>query len=146
MKHEVKTASDLGHAIRAVRKASGTRLDDLAAILGVSKQTTANLEYGKDTVALGTVLRHLHELGIRLYVDIPGHEATEQLLKLSRNDPDAFERIKAELEPTRSQPTQPSGFRAAMSTLAEAANAVPTASIEPAAPPALAPRPESRDE
>lgn len=128
MKHEIKSSSDLAHAIRAVRKASGIRLDDLSGIVGVSKQTTSNLEYGKDTVSLGTVLRHLEEFGTRLYADISDPKAMQQLLKLSRGDPDAVERITAALDkpPTQIQPT---GFHLAMEDLAKAA--VP-ATTEPA--------------
>jgi len=117
MKHEIKSSSDLGHAIRAVRKTSGVRLDDLSGIIGVSKQTTANLEYGKDTVSLGTALRHLQELGITLYVDIPSPEAMKQLLKLSSKDPGAVERIKAELEQPTAQLIRPSGFSSVMAGL-----------------------------
>lgn|GEM_PF-653425 len=107
VKHEIKSSSDLAHAIRAVRKASGIRPDDLSGIVGVSKQTTSNPEYDKDTVSLGTVLRHLEELGIRLYADISDPKAMQQLLKLSSGDPDAVERITAALDkpPTQIQPT-----------------------------------------
>lgn len=48
--HPEDGVSDLRHAIRALRKASGIRLDDLSGSVGISKQTTCNLEYGKDTV------------------------------------------------------------------------------------------------
>lgn len=119
MKHEIKSSSDLGHAIRAVRKASGIRLDDLSGIVGVSKQTTSNLEYGKDTVSLGTVLRHLEELGISLYADISDPKAMQQLLKLSSGDPDAVERITAALDKPLTQVIRPSGFHLVMEDLAK---------------------------
>lgn len=119
MKHEIKSSSDLGRAIRAVRKASGIRLDDLSGIVGVSKQTTSNLEYGKDTVSLGTVLRHLEELGISLYADISEPRAIQQLLKLSSDDPDAVERITAALEKPPTQVIRPSGFHMVMEDLAK---------------------------
>ena len=119
MKHEIKSSSDLGHAIRAVRKASGIRLDDLSGIVGVSKQTTSNLEYGKGIVSLGTVLRHLEELGIRLYADIADPKAMQQLLKLSSGDPDAVERIRAALDKPPTQVIRPSGFHLVMEDLAE---------------------------
>ncbi|GAB2809797.1 hypothetical protein GCM10027276_08210 [Comamonas piscis] len=119
MKHEIKSSSDLGHAIRAVRKASGIRLDDLAGIVGVSKQTTSNLEYGKDTVSLGTVLRHLEQLGIRLYADISDPQAMQLLFKLSSGDPDAVERIQKELAKPPTQVVRPSGFHMVMEELAK---------------------------
>ncbi len=42
---------------------------------------------------MGTVLRHLEELGISLYADISDPKAMQQLLKLSSGDPDAVKRI-----------------------------------------------------
>lgn len=71
MKCTIKTEKDLGNVVRAVRKDSGVRLDDLAGILGVCKQTTANVEQGKPTVALGIVMKHLEELGLTLTVEVP---------------------------------------------------------------------------
>lgn len=129
MKHEIKSSSDLGHAIRAVRKASGIRLDDLSGIVGVSKQTTSNLEYGKDTVSLGTVLRHLEQLGIRLYADISEPQAMQQLLKLSSGDPDAVERIQAELAKPPTQMVRPSGFHLVMADLAKTTAPATTAPV-----------------
>jgi DNA-binding XRE family transcriptional regulator len=38
---------ELANAIRAVRKHAGVRLDDMAAAVGVSKQTITNLEAGR---------------------------------------------------------------------------------------------------
>lgn len=71
MKLPVTSAQDLGHIVRAVRKDAGVRLDDLAAIVGVSKQFTSDVERGKPTVQLGRVLRLLAELGIELSVEVP---------------------------------------------------------------------------
>lgn len=136
VKHEIKSSSDLAHAIRAVRKASGIRLDDLSGIVGVSKQTTSNLEYGKDTVSLGTVLRHLEELGIRLYAYISDPKAMQQLLKLSSGDPGAVERITAALDKPPTQ-IQPSGFYLAMEDLAKTAAPATTE-------PAPQPKPRNR--
>ncbi|WPB59009.1 helix-turn-helix domain-containing protein [Xylophilus sp. GOD-11R] len=71
MQIPIHSVADLGLAIRAVRHASGVRLDDLAATASVSKQFTSDVEYGKSTVRLGLVLRLLEELGIQLQVDVP---------------------------------------------------------------------------
>ena len=71
MKHIVQSAQDLGFALRAVRKSTKMRLDDLSQTVGVSKQTTTNLEQGKPTVQLGTVLSLLKEMGITVSVDLP---------------------------------------------------------------------------
>lgn len=67
----IKSVADLGLAIRAVRRSAQVRLDDLAAVAGVSKQFTSDVEYGKPTVQLGLVLKLLAELGIPLQIDIP---------------------------------------------------------------------------
>lgn len=71
MKLPVTSSQDLGHIVRAVRKEAGVRLDDLAAIVGVSKQFTSDVEHGKPTVQLGRALRLLAELGIELSVEVP---------------------------------------------------------------------------
>jgi transcriptional regulator with XRE-family HTH domain len=71
MKHPIYTVEDLGLIIRAVRKTSHVRLDDLAATVKVSKQFTADAENGKSTIQMGKVLLLLQELGIALSVDIP---------------------------------------------------------------------------
>ena len=70
MQKTIKTAHDLGWAIKAVRKHHGVRIDDLAGMCGVSKQTTQNLEAGFETVQIGTLLKHLNELGIELSIDV----------------------------------------------------------------------------
>lgn len=47
------------------------RLDDLAGIAGVSKQFVSDVEYGKQTVQLGLVLKLLAEMGLHLTIDLP---------------------------------------------------------------------------
>ncbi|MEI7444450.1 MAG: helix-turn-helix domain-containing protein [Burkholderiales bacterium] len=71
MKHAIRSAEDLGRVIRAVRKSTGMRQDDLAAVVGVSQQFAVDVERGKPTVQFGRVLRLLDELGIPLTVEIP---------------------------------------------------------------------------
>lgn len=71
MRLPVTSSRDLGQIVRAVRKEAGVRLDDLAAIVGVSKQFTSDVEHGKPTVQLERVLRLLAELGIELSVEVP---------------------------------------------------------------------------
>lgn len=67
----ISTPAELGLAMRAVRQSSKIRIDDLAAMTGVSKQFTSEVEHGKPTVQLGLVLKLLEELGMPLTVDIP---------------------------------------------------------------------------
>ena len=47
MRISIQAASDLGLVVRAVRRHSRVRIDDLAATAGVSKQFTQDVEHGK---------------------------------------------------------------------------------------------------
>jgi transcriptional regulator with XRE-family HTH domain len=71
MNHIIHTPQDLGFALRAVRKSSKVRLDDLSQTVHLSKQTTANIEFGKPTVQIGNIIRIVNELGLTLSVNIP---------------------------------------------------------------------------
>jgi y4mF family transcriptional regulator len=86
MKLPVTSSRELGQIIRAVRKESGVRLDDLAAITGVSKQFVSDVEHGKPTAQLGRVLRLLVELGIGLSVEVPA-AIEPRLAQLRKSDP-----------------------------------------------------------
>ena len=72
-----QSVEELGLVIRAARRSSKVRLDDLAAMAGVSKQFVSDVEHGKSTVQLGLVLKLLAELGIPLTLDIPKTAGTE---------------------------------------------------------------------
>jgi transcriptional regulator with XRE-family HTH domain len=73
-------ARHLGLAVRAARTSSGQSLPEAALALGVAKQTLADLESGKATVALGTALRVARELGVSLFVAPAEHRARIQAL------------------------------------------------------------------
>ena len=77
MEISLESVADLGLAVRAARRGSKVRLDDLAALAGVSKQFTSDVEYGKATVQMGLVFKLLEELGLTLHVDIPDAAADE---------------------------------------------------------------------
>ncbi len=62
----VRSLTDLGHGIRLKRKASGLRIDDAAALFGVSVDLLSRLENGKSGVATDRVLRVLNGLGLGL--------------------------------------------------------------------------------
>lgn len=79
----IKSVADLGLAVRAVRRSAKVRLDDLAAVAGVSKQFVSDVEYGKPTVQLGLVLKLLDELGIPIQLDIP-QDANAELIALQQ--------------------------------------------------------------
>ena len=77
MKLPIHSVDDLALVLRAVRKSSRVRQDDLAATAGVSKQFAADVERGKPTVQLGLVLKLLSEAGVSLSAEIPGSAAAE---------------------------------------------------------------------
>jgi len=81
MNHAIRSPEDLALVIRAVRKSTGVRQDDLAAVVGVSQQFAVDVERGKPTVQFGRVLRLLEELGVVLTVDLP-EEASRKLEEL----------------------------------------------------------------
>lgn len=70
MQVRLESVADLGLALRAARKTAGVRLDDLADMAGVSKQFVSDVEYGKQTVQLGLVLKLLAEMGLHLSIDL----------------------------------------------------------------------------
>jgi transcriptional regulator with XRE-family HTH domain len=81
MQITISSVADLGLVVRAVRRSSKVRLDDLAATSKVSKQFASDVEYGKPGVRMGLVLQLLAELGIPVKLDIP-EEAERELLAL----------------------------------------------------------------
>lgn len=81
MKHIIQSVKDLGLVIRAVRKSSGVRQDDLAGTVGVSRQFAVDVEKGKPTVQFDRVLLLLKELGIELSVNVTT-EASAKLQEL----------------------------------------------------------------
>jgi hypothetical protein len=68
----VRSVESVGVAIRAMRKASGIRQDDVP---GVSHVFLRDLEKGKDTVQFGRVLKVLDELGVRMVLEVPESQA-----------------------------------------------------------------------
>ena len=72
MRMWVRSVESVGVAIRAMRKASGLRQDDIS---GVSHVFLRDLEKGKDTVQFGRVLTVLEELGIRMVLEVPESHA-----------------------------------------------------------------------
>lgn len=58
----------LGRAIRARRTESQLKLEDAAALCGVSKQTLSNVEQGKGTTQISLVLQICTGIGIKLRV------------------------------------------------------------------------------
>ena len=65
---DLRSLRELGEVIRAKRKASGLRIDDAAALCGVSVDLLSRLENGKSGVATDRVLKVLDGLGLALLV------------------------------------------------------------------------------
>ncbi|HEN8709701.1 TPA: helix-turn-helix domain-containing protein [Pseudomonas putida] len=68
---QLRTAAELGAVVRKVRKQQSIIQTDLASMLGKSHVLLRDIETGKGTVALASVLQVLNELGIRIYADLP---------------------------------------------------------------------------
>lgn len=64
----VVSLEDLGRRIRDKRKAVGLRIDDAAALCGVSVDLLSRLENGKSGVATDRVLKVLDGLGLLMLV------------------------------------------------------------------------------
>ncbi|MFX1682203.1 transcriptional regulator [Mitsuaria sp. CC2] len=79
MKRSIRSPEELGSVIRAVRKHSKVRQDDLAGMANVSKQFAVDAERGKATMQFGKLLQLLDELGITLTINLP--DAVEPILQ-----------------------------------------------------------------
>lgn len=64
----VFSLEDLGRYVREKRKGSGLRIDDAAALCGVSVDLLSRLENGKSGVATDRVLKVLDNLGLVILV------------------------------------------------------------------------------
>ena len=81
MKIPIQSVAELGRALRAVRRSSGIRIDDMAATAGVSKQFASDVEHGKPTVQFDRVIKLLREMGISVSIDIPS-DAQDEVFRL----------------------------------------------------------------
>jgi len=59
---------EIGRIIRAKRRSSGLRIDDAAALCGVSVDLLSRLENGSSGVSTGKVLKVLDGLGLAMLV------------------------------------------------------------------------------
>ena len=64
--HRLTGTAEIGALLRAERAARGLSQADMAARLGISRQTLVGLEAGAEGTAAGTLLRILADLGIVL--------------------------------------------------------------------------------
>lgn len=99
MKQEVLNPKELGLIVRAVRKTSGIRQSELAALMRVSKQFATDLERGKPTLQLGLVMRLLNELGLPITIDVPEEALSElQMLRIKYADSDSSDRSDSDAD------------------------------------------------
>jgi transcriptional regulator with XRE-family HTH domain len=64
----VGAAADVGPLVRARRKAQSLRIDDAAALVGVSADLLSRLENGQGSIRLDKLLAVLDGLGLALVV------------------------------------------------------------------------------
>ena len=64
----VHTLQDLGRLVRAQRRANGLRIDDAAALCGVSVDLLSRLENGRSGVSSDRILRVLDGLGLAMLI------------------------------------------------------------------------------
>jgi transcriptional regulator with XRE-family HTH domain len=62
------TLAELGAHIRRARKHAGMRIDDAAALCGVSVGTLSRMESGKAAVTVDKVLRVLDRFGLAMLI------------------------------------------------------------------------------
>lgn len=66
----LRTAGDLGAAVRQVRKPQAITQTDLADIVGKSHVLLTGIEMGKGTVAIASLLEVLNGLCMRIYAEL----------------------------------------------------------------------------
>ena len=67
----IRSASDLGTALRVARRGRGLRLEDVALAAGVGIRFLSELERGKPTARLAETLRVAAALGVDLRLEDP---------------------------------------------------------------------------
>lgn len=73
------SVSDLGAAVRARRREQALRIDDAAALIGVSVDLLSRLENGKGSVRLDKLLSVLDGLGMTLVLAPKDHPWLQSL-------------------------------------------------------------------
>jgi len=68
---EITELEQLGALVRATRKASGVRQDDLGEMLHLSHVYVGGVERGSPKSNVGGIFQILQELGIHLHLDVP---------------------------------------------------------------------------
>jgi DNA-binding XRE family transcriptional regulator len=86
--HRLTNTTETGALLRAERAARGLSQAEMAARLGISRQTLVGLEAGAEGTAAGTLLRILADLGIVLMA-FPAEAAADPQMALGLRAPPA---------------------------------------------------------
>lgn len=78
------TASEIGTVVKFHRKTAGLTRVDLARLAGVGKTTIFDIEHGKETVQLKSLLLVFDALGIEMRLDSRVMDAAKKLVKEAR--------------------------------------------------------------
>jgi transcriptional regulator with XRE-family HTH domain len=84
----IRSTLDVGSMVRQQRRKQGVRIDDAAALVGVSVDLFSRLENGKGGVRLDKLLTVLDGMGLSMVV-APKNDSTLQLLRSSGIPPTA---------------------------------------------------------
>ena len=68
---KLKTISDIGIKMRAIRKSQHVSQDTLAGLAGTGARYVSELERGKETIRMRELLKLLDALGAGLYILTP---------------------------------------------------------------------------
>lgn len=81
----IETAAEFGAFIRSLRTRHQLRIDDAAALCGVSVQLLSDLENGSRSVGLDKALMVAKQLGVALLA-VPRSELPQALSRLKRDE------------------------------------------------------------
>lgn len=70
-------SDEIGNIVRYHRKRSGLSRQELANLAGVGKTVIYDIEKGKETIKLKSLLRVLEVLNIQLRLDVPSGQKSE---------------------------------------------------------------------
>jgi transcriptional regulator with XRE-family HTH domain len=69
MKIEITDSKSLGAAIKQRRKLTGVRIDDAAALCGMSVSTLSAIENGSRSVGIDKILHVIAKVGLHLLIE-----------------------------------------------------------------------------
>lgn len=85
--HALRSAAELGAALRAQRKAQGLTLEQLSGLSGLGMRFLSELERGKATAELGKTLEVVRLLGMECYL-LPRSQPVPGPSEVDHGEPD----------------------------------------------------------